>query len=168
MLDTMTVTKVTASLCGALLVFLLGLWAAEEIYHVGGYGEAAYVIETEEDEGATEEVAEVNFEELMAAADVEKGARVFRKCSACHKIEDGANGTGPHLYGVVGRDKAGVDAFGYSDSLAGMEGDWTEEALDAFLERPSDYVPGTSMSFAGLKKIEDRVNVIAYLDSLDD
>ncbi|MBE1296140.1 c-type cytochrome [Phycobacter azelaicus] len=168
MFDTMTLTKATAGFCGAFLVFLLGKWAAEELYHVESHGQASYVIEVEEAGGAAEEMEEVSFDELMASADVGKGARVYKKCAACHKLEAGENATGPYLYGVVGRPKAAADGFGYSGALAAMSGDWTPENLDAFLERPSAYVPGTTMSFSGLRKIEDRVNLIAYLDSLDD
>ncbi len=167
MFDTMTLTKAVAALCGAFLVLLLGKWVAEELYHVEAHGEASYVIEVASDE-PTEEVEEVSFEELMAAADPAKGAKVFKKCSACHKLEDGANSTGPFLYGLVGRDIASVDGFGYSGALAGLDGSWTAEELDAFLTKPSSYASGTSMSFAGLKKQNDRVNLIAYLDSLDD
>jgi cytochrome c len=168
MLDTMTLTKTVAALCGALLVFLLGKWAADELYHMGSHGEASYVIETESPEGADMGgEAEVSFDEMMAAADIKKGAGVFRKCGACHKVEDGVNSTGPSLYGVVGRAAGGVDGFGYSASMAGLGGDWTPERLSEFLTKPSAYVSGTSMSFAGLKKPADRINVIAYLDSLD-
>jgi cytochrome c len=135
---------------------------------VESHGQASYVIEVEEAGGAAEEMEEVSFDELMASADVGKGARVYKKCAACHKLEAGENATGPYLYGVVGRPKAAADGFGYSGALAAMSGDWTPENLDAFLERPSAYVPGTTMSFSGLRKIEDRVNLIAYLDSLDD
>ncbi|MDE4132582.1 cytochrome c family protein [Phaeobacter sp. QD34_3] len=168
MFDTMTLTKATAGVCSAFLVLLLGKWAAEELYHVESHGEASYVIEVEEAGGATEEAEEVSFEELLASADVGKGAKVFKKCAACHKLEDGVNATGPSLYGVVGRPKAAAAGFGYSGALAGMSGDWSAENLNAFLEKPSGYAPGTSMSFSGLKKVSDRVNLIAYLDSLDD
>lgn len=167
MLDTMTFTKAAGGICGALLVFLLGKWAAEVLFHVDSHGEASYVIEVETAD-AGEEVEEVDFTAVMADASVEDGAKVFRKCSACHKLEAGANGAGPYLYGVVGREKAAADGFGYSDTLAGMDGAWTPENLSAFLEKPSSYAPGTSMSFAGLRKIEDRADVIAYLDSIDD
>ena len=168
MFDTMTITKAAAALCGALLVLLLGKWAAEGIYHMDSHGEASYVIEMEE-AGEQEEVAEVSFDELMASADVGKGAKVFKKCSACHKLDDGNNSTGPFLYGVVGRPIASADGFGYSGALSGMsDGTWTAEELDAFLTKPSSYASGTSMSFSGLKKQKDRVNLIAYLDSLDD
>ncbi|MGZ2259216.1 c-type cytochrome [Roseobacter sp. A03A-229] len=166
MLDTMTFTKAAGAVCGALLVFLLGKWAAEELYHVDSHGEAAYVIEVEGGEEVAE-VEEVDFATVLASADPEAGARVFRKCSACHKLADGENGTGPHLYGVVGREKGAVGGFNYSDTLASMDGAWTAENLDGFLERPSSYAPGTSMSFAGLKKVEERADLIAYLDSLD-
>ncbi|GAA6201988.1 cytochrome c family protein [Aquicoccus sp. SU-CL01552] len=168
MFDTMTVTKAAAGFLGAFLVLLLAKWAAEGIYHTGGHGEvASYVIETE-DEGAAEDVVEVSFEEMLASADIGKGAKVFKKCQACHKLEEGANSTGPYLYGVVGRTVAAVDGFGYSAPMTDHGGAWTPEALDEFLTKPSAAVPGTAMSFAGLKKQKDRVNVIAYLDSLDD
>jgi cytochrome c len=87
---------------------------------------------------------------------------VFGKCKACHKI-DGTNGVGPHLDGVVGRDIASVEGFAYSDALSGLEGTWTPETMEAFLANPKGYAPGTKMTFAGLPKVADRANVIAYL-----
>jgi len=166
-MDTMTLTKVTAAVCGAFLVLLLGKWAGEALYHVEGHGEAAYVIETESDDGGHEEVAEVSFDDMMAEADIGKGAKVFKKCAACHKIEDGVNATGPSLYGIVDRAVASVPGFGYSGPMTEKGGDWTAEALDTFLTKPSADIPGTKMSFSGLSKPADRVNLIAYLDSLD-
>lgn len=168
MLDTMTLTKTVAALCGALLVFLLCKWAADELYHMGGHGEASYVIEIEGTEDADMgSEPEVSFDEQMAAADAKKGAGVFKKCAACHKVEDGANSTGPSLYGVVDRPVGSVDGFGYSAAVSGLGGEWTPERLSEFLTNPKAYAPGTSMSFAGLKKPADRFNVIAYLDGLD-
>lgn len=167
MLDTMTYTKAAAGLFGALLIFLLGKWAAEEIYHVELHGEASYVIDTGEEETDTAAAEEtVDFATLLASADVDKGARLFRQCSACHKLEAGANGTGPYLYGVVNRPKGAADGFGYSATLAGMGGDWTPENLSGFLENPRSYAPGTSMSYSGMKDAEDRANLIAYLATI--
>ena len=167
MFDTMTLTKIVGSLCGALLIFLLGKWAADELYSSGGYGEQAYVIDAGADV-ATEEVAAVPFEEVLASADIGDGAKVFRKCSACHKVEQGANATGPYLYGVVGRPVDSAEGFtSYSGALEQVVEVWTPEALNGFLENPKGYAPGTSMGFNGLPKVEDRANVIAYLDSLD-
>jgi len=167
MFDTMTFTKIAASLCGALLILLLGKWAAEELYHAGSHGEQAYVIDTGAEE-TDEVVEEVPFETILASADVGNGAKVFRKCTACHKVEEGANGTGPYLYGVVGRDVDSASGYGsYSGALEAVVDVWTAEALNGFLENPKKYAPGTSMGFNGLPKVEDRADVIAYLDSLD-
>ncbi len=172
MFDTMTLTKIVGGFCGALLVYLLGNWAGEILYHTGpaGHGDgehtAGYVIETAGSEGPAEVVEEISFGEVFAAADAGKGERVFNKCKACHKIEDGANGTGPHLFGVVNRPVGAADGYGYSGALSEVAEVWTPEALNAFLENPKGYAPGTSMGFSGLGKIEDRANVIAYLDSI--
>ena len=172
MLDTMTMTKVTAALCGSLLVFLLSAWLAEEIYHIGGHGDGkhgaeqqAYSIEVEDPDDDVMEMAEdaPSLEELLAVADVTKGERVWGKCRACHQLEAGANGTGPYLLGIVGRSVSAAQGFRYSGALAAATNVWNAEALNGFLENPRAYAPGTSMNFAGLKKAEDRANLIAYL-----
>lgn len=172
MFDTMTITKAGGALCGALLIFLLGKWAAEELYHMGGgHGEqtAGYVIEVASGNDAPEAEVEVDLAVVLAAGDVESGAAVFSKCKACHKLEKGANATGPYLYGVVGRAVGSAEGFGgYSGALEQVADVWTPENLYAFLENPRGFAPGNKMSFAGLKKPEDRADLIAYLDSLDD
>lgn len=166
MFDTMTLTKATAGLCGTFLVFLLGKWVAEEMYHVEAHGDPSYVIEVAGAANAAAAEPEVDFGALLASADVGKGAKVFNKCKACHKLEAGANGTGPTLYAIVGRAKAAEAGFGYSAALTGMGGDWTPEDLNAFLTKPSAYASGTTMSFSGLKKDSDRANLIAYLQTI--
>ena len=167
MFDTMTVTKAAAGLLGTFLVLLLAKWGADVLYNFDSHhAEASYVIETGSP-GESADGEEAVFEELLAAADTEKGARVFRKCTACHKLEDGANGTGPSLYGIVDRPVASVNGFtGYSGAMQAHGGNWTPEVLDAFLTKPSNYISGTSMSFAGLKKPQDRADVIAYLQTI--
>lgn len=170
MLDTMTFTKAAGGLCGAFLVYLLGGWAGEVLFHTGGghgdHAEQAYMIEVDDaDSGPAEEEVEVDFVAMVAAADAAKGEKVFGKCKACHKV-DGTDGTGPHLNGVVGRDIGAVDGFGYSDVLTSLEGNWSEDALNEFLTNPKGYAPGTKMSFAGLRKIGDRANIVAYLAGL--
>lgn len=166
MYDTMTLTKAVAALCGALLLFLLMGWAGESIFSAPHYGveQQAYRIDTGAEEVAAEEAPadEVPFEEIMAAADAAAGQSVFRQCQACHKL-DGANLTGPHLDGVVDRDIAAVDGFAYSDVLAGMDGAWTPETLSDFLAAPRTFAPGTKMIFSGLRNVQDRANLIAFL-----
>ncbi|MGH1576553.1 c-type cytochrome [Planktotalea sp.] len=170
MFDTMTFTKVLGGFCGAFLIYLMSKWAAEEMYHTGGgHGDdhgAAYVIEVESDDDGAEEEAGPDIATLVAEADVAKGEKVFGKCKACHKLEDGANGTGPHLFNIVNREIGKIDGFGYSGVLAEMGGAWGYAELDGFLANPKKYAKGTKMSFAGLKKEGDRANLIAYLETI--
>jgi cytochrome c len=168
MFDTMKMTKTVGALCGSLLVFLLLGWASEGLYG-SGHGEhgeeQAYRIDTGEEAAAEETTAEaeVPFADVFAAADAAAGEGLFRQCAACHKL-DGADGTGPHLNGVVDRATASVAGFAYSDALLAMAGDtWTPENLSAFLENPKGYAAGTKMTYNGMKKVEDRANLIAYL-----
>ena len=103
------------------------------------------------------------------AGDVAKGEKVFKRCKACHKVEDGKNGVGPHLFGIVGRAVAGVDGYKYSKGMATYaEGGavWDAARLDAYLTNPKKEVKGTKMAFAGLKKEAQRADIIAYLETL--
>ena len=180
MFDTMTSTKILGALCGSLLIFLFAKWGGETLYHVGadshggGHGEeeihAAYIIDTGEESHGGDEAAEEgpDFATLLADADVGKGAKVFKKCAACHKVEEGVNKTGPSLYGIVGKAVASADGFGYSGALKAVAETWGTDELNAFLAKPKSFAPGTAMSFNGLPKDKDRANLIAYLDSLDD
>ena len=170
-MDTMTFTKVVGGFCGALLIFLLGNWAAEILFHVGpaGHGEdhaAGYeiVVEEADDDAAPAEV--LDFAAVYAAADAAKGEKVYGKCRACHKLDDGANGTGPHLFGVVDRAVGSAAGYGYSGALVAVADVWSPENLNGFLENPKSYAPGTKMGFSGLPKVEDRANLIAYLATI--
>lgn len=175
MFNTMTVTKAAGALIGALLFLMLANWAASGLYHVGPAGHGgdeehaqAYSIPVEESGGGEAEAEEeIDFAALMEAADAAAGEKGFGKCKACHKL-DGSDGVGPHLNGVVGRAVAGVGGFAYSDAMvahAGEAPEWTVEALQEFLANPKADVPGTKMSFAGLKKPEERADLIAYLQA---
>jgi len=173
MFDTMTLTKVTGAVCGSLLVYLFISWAGDSLYatapasHGGEEVAQAYTIETGEAAAGGETAAAEGptFADVFAAADPAAGEKVFKKCSACHKV-DGSNGTGPHLNGVVGRARASIAEFGYSDGMKSVTDPWTPEALEVFLTNPKGAVAGTKMAFAGLPKVEDRANLIAYLATL--
>ncbi|MDQ1302115.1 MAG: cytochrome c [Pseudomonadota bacterium] len=101
---------------------------------------------------------------LLASADPAKGQIVFLQCRACHSLEAaGPNKVGPNLHGIMGRKGGLAPGFAYSEAMAGSAVVWSVEALDKFLLRPSDFMPGTRMVFVGLRKPEDRANVIAYI-----
>lgn len=107
--------------------------------------------------------------ELLTTANASAGQAVFKKCSACHDASSGGpNKVGPNLYGVVGRPVASHEGFTYSDGMkTHAEGGkaWTFEDLDKYLTNPKTEVPGNKMAFAGLKKGEDRANLLAWLNS---
>ena len=129
---------------------------------------------------AAEEVAEVEPEpepepELPAdvafadlTGDAAAGETVFAQCRTCHLIEEGKNGVGPSLYGVIGRTAGTIEGFRYSDANANSGVTWTPEVMYEYLEAPREFMPGTRMAFPGLKDPQDRADVIAYLDASDD
>ena len=95
--------------------------------------------------------------------DAAAGEKTFAQCKACHQVEAGKNGVGPSLAGIVGRTAGQVAGFNYSAANKGSSVTWSEETLFEYLEAPQKFMPGTKMAFAGLKKPQDRANVIAYL-----
>ncbi len=163
-------------IAGAVLGSALAIVAINEIANIAISPTVpdtpAYVIDTGVEEASSGSTAEAKQEGpslavLMASADESKGEKVFKKCGACHTTEEGgANKIGPNLHGILGKAKASVDGFSYSDALVELGGDWGFEELNAFLTKPKDYVKGTKMSFAGLKKDTDRADLIAYLRTL--
>ncbi len=165
-MDELEISKIFGAGCAALLAFVGFGQLGSAVVSVDQLEEAAYVIEVAEDEGEDAEVvAKMPIGELMALADLDHGKKVFKKCSGCHKVnEGGGNGLGPALYGVVGRDIAGGDGYAYSEALEGMGGQWDFAALDGFLEAPKTWATGTKMNFAGLSKEKDRASVIAWLN----
>jgi cytochrome c len=105
----------------------------------------------------------------LAEGDAERGAKQFNKCMACHSIKDAANKTGPHLVGIVGRSVAGVAGYKYSPAMlefAKSNASWDEATLDTYLANPKDVVPKSKMAFPGMKKSEERADLIAYLKSV--
>ena len=97
-------------------------------------------------------------------ADLENGALHFNLCRACHTIaKGGPNMTGPNLYGLFGRKVASEAGYSYSAALSARSWTWDAEHLDGWLTSPRTYVPGTRMSFYGIRDDQDRRDLIAYL-----
>lgn len=103
-----------------------------------------------------------------AACSPERGARLFEsKCSLCHPVDpDGAHAIGPNLRGVTGRAIASAPGFGYSSALAGGQGSWSSDRLEAWLADPQAVYPGTAMAFAGIRHPEDRADIVCHLATL--
>ncbi|ADK99911.1 hypothetical protein MMB232_00535 [Brevundimonas subvibrioides] len=162
-------------------IFGAGLATAFAILMVQQVSQAVYTTETPEKAGyfvnAPEEAAagaeEVelmpDWGTVLPVADLAAGEAAFARCQGCHNVaQGGANGTGPNLYGVVGGPVMHAAGFAYSDAMAAHKAEaptWGYDELDQFLLAPAKYVPGTKMSFAGLRDTEARVNLIAYLRS---
>lgn len=104
---------------------------------------------------------------IAADCNVEHGAEVAKKCVACHAVgDDAVSKVGPPLIGVVGRQAASYPDFKYSRALRAIETAWTAEELDKFIAAPQKYARGTSMAFAGLRKAEERADLICFLQTL--
>lgn len=167
-MNTMEFNKFFGAGCAALLVFLLANFASEAVFHMEDPEEPAYALEIEQPAGAADDAApQVDLPALLASADVAEGEKIFRKCAACHKLEEGVNSVGPSLWGVVGRKVDSVAGYNYSGALEKVADVWSFENLSHFIENPKGWAPGTKMGFAGLAKPQERADVIAYLNQAD-
>lgn len=137
-----------------------------KLFHGERPEKMGYAIEGVEEAGAGGGAAEVPIATLLPTADPAKGAEVFKKCAACHTInQGGANGIGPNLYGTLGEPIGqGKGGFAFSDALKSVGGNWDFEKMNAWLTSPRKFANGTKMTFAGLGNPQDRANVIAYLN----
>ena len=128
-------------------------------------------VESAETKGDEEPVQReiVDIAALLSTGDLAHGEKVFKKCSACHSIKSGGgNKIGPALYNVVGRKVGILDDYKYSKALAKYEKNWSFEELNGFLLKPKDWIKGTKMAYAGLRKEKDRASVILYLNKYSD
>ena len=173
-MDSFEINKIVAAvLMVALLVIGIGK-LSNVIFHVEKPKTPGYAVEVEQTttvSSSTEKaVAEkVDIASLMAMGDIALGEKVFKKCAACHSIvKGGKNNIGPALYNVVGRKTGAVTDYKYSKALASFNKEWTFEELNGYLIKPSKWIKGTKMAFAGLRKEKDRASVIKYLNQNSD
>ena len=173
-MDSFELNKIIAAiLMVALLIIGLGK-IADSVFHVNKPEKPGYKVEVENQSiaNASQAVAvedKIDIAALMSLGDVDSGKKVFKKCAACHSInKDGGNKIGPALYNVVGRKVGGVNDYKYSKALASYDREWTFEELNGFLKKPSSYLKGTKMAYAGLRKEVDRASVIKYLNQSGD
>jgi cytochrome c len=106
---------------------------------------------------------------LLASANAQNGANIAKKCMTCHSFDKGGpNKVGPNLWNIVGNKHAHMEGYAYSAALKGFPGTWGYEELNHFLYKPGSYVKGTKMAFAGLPKVQERADLIAYMRTLSD
>ena len=158
---TNTIAGWVLAACGAALGLSI---VGGMVFHSGEVEKSGYPIEAAEEAGGGG-AAEVPIATLLASADAAKGADVFKKCAACHTInQGGAAGIGPNLYATMGKPVAGHAGFAYSDALKSVGGNWDFEKMSAWLTSPRKFAPGTKMTFAGLSNPQERANLILYLN----
>lgn len=165
------------ALLGTVFVLMSVSIASEGLFHSEAPEKPGFAIVAEEAPAAGEtaggEAPEVAIGPLLASADAAAGETVFKKCASCHDIgKGGPNKVGPNLYGVVNRPIASHEGFSYSAGMKtfseGGKVVWDYDHLSYFIEAPKKHVPGTAMGFAGIKKPEERANLIAYLRTQSD
>jgi cytochrome c len=171
-MDSFEWNKIIGAVLGtAIFIFVVRL-VAEGIYEREVPAKPGYVVEgvseTPASGASAAPVAEAmpDWGTVLPAADVANGKTISTKCEQCHNLaKGGPNMIGPNLYDVVGRPRATHPGFDYSSAMKSSNAPWTYDELFKYLKSPQSYVPGTKMTFAGLPRAQDRINLIAYLRS---
>ena len=170
-MDSFEINKIiTAVLLVVLVVFGIGK-ISDLIFEVKKPDIAGYKVEisVEATTAQANSESQVDISALLAMGEVEHGKKVFKKCAACHSInKDGKNKIGPKLWGVMFRPIGSVTDYKYSKALSEYKKDWSWEEMNGFLIKPSTWIKGNKMGFAGLKKEKDRASVILYLNQNSD
>jgi len=164
--------KIIVSIALAVILVLGINKITDVIFYVEKPEKSAYQVASISTDGSstTTETNSVSSESgdimaMFASTNAAEGAKVFKKCAACHSInEGGSNKIGPALWGVLGRSAGSVPDYKYSKAMTSYGKNWSFEEMNGFLIKPKDWIKGTKMSFAGLKKAEDRAAVILYMN----
>jgi cytochrome c len=172
-MESLEFNKAAGAILGALLFTVATGIIADAIFAVPSPAKPGYALPAAKAEGgsatAAKPAASVPLPNLLAKADPKKGEADTKPCQTCHNFQKGAGvKIGPPLYGVVGRKKGSVPGFAYSPGMKSKGGTWTFADINTFITKPSAYVPGTKMTFAGESDPVKRANIIAYLRTLSD
>ncbi len=171
-MNSFELNKVLGAILGTCLILLAINIGAHAIFEPEKPAKPGYMIAVAKTEGGQQAAKkeETPLPVLLAKADAKKGERIAKQCAACHTFGKGEpNKVGPNLYNIVG-DERGKDrgGFNFSSAMKSKGGEWTYEELFKFIHDPRGYIPGTAMTFAGIKNPEQIADVIAYLRSLSD
>ena len=168
--------KIIVSIVFAIILVLGINKVTDVIFYVEKPDKSAYqvtgvttVASTTSAETSTASSDSGNIMMLFASTSATEGVKVFKKCAACHSIaQGGGNKIGPALWGVLGRQAGSISDYKYSKAMVGYGKPWSFEEMNGFLTKPKEWVKGTKMSFAGLKKAKDRAAVILYMNENTD
>ena len=160
--------KIAGAVLATVLFIVVLHVLANELFHPDVPTQTAIAIDTGDGTTATAEVKEVQpLSVLLANGDVDAGKKVAKKCASCHTFdESGKSKVGPNLWNILSRNVAAIEGFKYSGAMQDAGGTWDYERLDAFIANPKAALKGTKMTFKGLKKPEQRADLILYLRSL--
>jgi cytochrome c len=169
----MDFNKLFAAILVAAIVAMLSGFISREVVNAEAPEENAFKVAVTEGAGTGGAAAVAKAEPILALikdADVSKGEGISKACAACHSFGKGeAARVGPNLYGIVGNKHAHMEGFAYSDAMKALhDKTWTYEELNEFLYAPAKHIPGTKMTFAGIKKSDQRADLIAWLRTLAD
>jgi cytochrome c len=168
-MDSWEWNKIAGAVLGTLIFVLVVKFVTEAIFETKPPAKPGYVVEGVQEEQTTAAAAPAqellpDFGTVLPAADAAAGKEVASRCEQCHDLSKGGpNKIGPNLWGVAGRARATHPGFDYSSAMAADHGEWDYAKLFRFLKSPQADVPGTKMSFAGLRSAQDRINLLAYL-----
>ena len=164
--------KIIVSIVFAIILILGINKVTDVIFYVEKPEKSAYQVasvSTIASKTNSENSGSENIMALFASTSAADGAKVFKKCTACHSItKGGANKIGPALWGVLGRKAGSISNYKYSKAMAAHGKSWSFEEMNGFLIKPKDWIKGTKMSFAGLKNAKDRAAVILYMNENSD
>ena len=170
-MDSFEWNKIFGAVLGTLVFVFVVRIAAETLYEAEAPAKPGYVVEGVIEKGPDAAAAPAaesapDWGTVLASADAAKGKEISSRCVQCHTLEKGgANKIGPNIFGVVEHQKAMHEGFAYSAALKTRGGNWNYDELFAFLRSPGANMPGTKMSFAGVRNAQDRINLIAFLRS---
>ena len=168
-MNSFEINKIIAAIIVTVVIVLGINKLANVVYAVKTPDDATYKIAKETKEISKDDNKKAkdssDIKTLLALGSIDHGKIVFKKCAACHSInEGGSNKIGPALWGVLGRSVGSVPDYKYSKAMAAYGKNWSFEEMNGFLLKPKEWIKGTKMSFAGLKKAEDRAAVILYMN----
>ena len=171
-MDSFEINKIIAAILVTVIVVFGISKVSDIIFTVEKPDIASYKVEATEGVSLSSQKVsenEADMSALMALGDVDHGAKVFKKCAACHSIKKaGGNKIGPKLWNVMFRPSGAVTDYKYSKALSNYSKEWTWEEMNGFLIKPSKWIKGNKMGFAGLKSEKDRASVILYLNQNGD